>query len=291
MNFTFNGMFAEYGRAKKLMIAILIVLFLSGLFSSIGTIVNSLCDGSITGLKWLQFFSAMGTFVLTPLGIAYLISHDYKEYLSLNKTGVKYFALSILCIITNIPFINYITQLNEQMVLPEDFQAIENFMRAMEEKNKALTTAFLSVDTLGGFLANLVVLALIPAIGEELLFRGLIQKSVTNLCNNEHIGIWVAGTLFSAIHLQFYGFFPRMLMGVLFGYFLLWSRSILVPMSCHFFNNVTIVCTYYFCDSAATEELGKESLNVGVVSLILTLLLCFHLKLFRKMESNGGQSS
>lgn len=287
MNYFRKGLFADSGSAKKLIIALFVWIFISSVFSSLGNIANNLCEDSTLGMKWLQFFSALGTFVIAPLGIALLISREPCQYLSIRKTNGRFFLLALIGTIVSIPFTNYVTYLNEQMVLPDFLQALEEQMKAMEERGAELTEDFLGVTTLGGFLANLIVLAIIPAVGEELLFRGIIQRSVTNVSKNAHIGIWTAAILFSAIHMQFYGFLPRMLLGALFGYFLFWSRSILVPMTCHFFNNAIIVCISYFygIETNAAEEFGKEDILLGFISFCLLMAVCYMITREQKKEN------
>jgi hypothetical protein len=101
------------------------------------------------------------------------------------------------------------------------------------------------MDNYKDLVLNLFVLAVIPALGEELLFRGLLQKMFNELFKNKHIAILVTAAIFSAIHMQFYGFIPRMLLGALFGYLLVWSGSIWVPVLAHFFNNAMVVIFSY----------------------------------------------
>ncbi|HPH46026.1 MAG TPA: CPBP family intramembrane metalloprotease, partial [Chryseolinea sp.] len=90
-----------------------------------------------------------------------------------------------------------------------------------------------------------IVIAILPAIGEELVFRGIIQKELFRGTKNSHLSIWIAAAIFSAIHLQFYGFVPRMLLGVLFGYLYHWSGNLTLSMLAHFVNNgFTVVALY-----------------------------------------------
>ncbi|TAF81977.1 MAG: CPBP family intramembrane metalloprotease, partial [Sphingobacteriales bacterium] len=83
----------------------------------------------------------------------------------------------------------------------------------------------------------LLMIAILPAIGEELFFRGTIQNIFTALFKNPHVAVWLTAILFSAIHLQFYGFLPRMFLGALFGYLFIWGKSIWLPILGHFLNN------------------------------------------------------
>jgi membrane protease YdiL (CAAX protease family) len=124
-------------------------------------------------------------------------------------------------------------------------------------------------------LLNLFVVAILPAIGEELIFRGAFQKLFSQLFKNKHIGIWLAAALFSAIHLQFYGFIPRMLLGAIFGYLLYWSGSLWVPIWAHFVNNAMGVTLSYLSQKGIVSEDIENigTLEDGAVYIIASLLI------------------
>src|SRR5690606_2422366 len=115
------------------------------------------------------------------------------------------------------------------------------WMKVQELQMEKITEKILQVTSFSGLLLNLLVIAIIPAIGEELLFRGCLQPVFHRWTKNIHIAIWITAIIFSAIHVQFYGFIPRMLMGAVFGYMLYWGRSIWLPIIAHFINNATAV--------------------------------------------------
>lgn len=110
-------------------------------------------------------------------------------------------------------------------------------MQETETKAMDLTEAFLSIDSWGEFIFNIVMIAMLPSIGEELLFRGLLQRLFNDWFKNIHFAIILAGFLFGAMHLQFFGILPRMVLGVLFGYLFYWSGSLWIPIFAHFLNN------------------------------------------------------
>lgn len=277
-----NGLFEESSKGVKILIAFLAILLCSVTFSTLGYIIMKFFDDPILSKKWLQLLSAFGTFVCAPWLASVLIFHDWKKELSLRSTKIIFFGLALITIVFSMPFINYITQINAQMHLPDCLKGVEDMMRVMEDQNDELTKEFLIANSFGGFLLNIIVLALIPAVGEELLFRGFLQKCIEKISGNIHVAIWVAAILFSAIHCQFYGFFPRMIMGAMFGYFLYWSDSIFVPMLCHFFNNSIIVVCYYFMQDKveSLENLGNENLWGCLCSLLFVLLFCETMRRF-----------
>ena len=137
------------------------------------------------------------------------------------------------------------------------------------------------------------MVAVLPAIGEELLFRGVIQKIFINWTKNAHWGIWISAILFSAMHLQFYGFVPRMLLGVAFGYLLVWSGSMWLPIAAHFFNNGIAVIAMYLIDkgllSPEVETFGTTSDSYYSVAISVVLVAVFMVMIKRQNENNQHQ--
>ena len=100
---------------------------------------------------------------------------------------------------------------NLDMRLPEVLRSVEQWMRRQEDQMALLTEQLVMVTSTELLLVNLLVMAVIPAIAEEVYFRGAVQQIMTRLFAKEHIAIWITAIIFSAIHVQFYGFFPRMI--------------------------------------------------------------------------------
>jgi hypothetical protein len=191
------------------------------------------------------------------------------------------------------PFVNFIGEMNANMNLPNWLSGVEEWMRDAEEKAAQLTTAFLNVDSYWGLLFNLFMIAFLPAIGEELLFRGVIQRIFTNMTHNHNLGIWISAILFSALHMQFYGFVPRMLLGVLFGYLLVWSGSMWLPILAHFLNNGIAVIAMFMIDkemlSPKVEEVGSTSESYYMAAISLGLVIVFMMMIKRQNAGNQLQ--
>jgi membrane protease YdiL (CAAX protease family) len=123
------------------------------------------------------------------------------------------------------------------MQLPNFLNGIETWMKQSEDKATVLTEALTKGTTVDVLILNLIVIALMAAFSEELFFRGILQKVLNECVSNKHIGVWIGAALFSAFHMQFYGFLPRMLMGAYLGYLFLWSGSLWPGILAHFINN------------------------------------------------------
>ncbi len=240
---------------------------------------------TIKVLKYFQVVQSIGVFIIPPFILGWLFHGNIAEYLSLNKS--VNFASVLLVLLLSFaasPFINFIGEMNANMQLPEWLSGLETWMKTAEENAAELTEVFLKVDNLGGLLFNIFMVAFLPAIGEELLFRGVIQRIFTNWTKSFHWGIWITAILFSAMHMQFYGFVPRMFLGVLFGYLLIWSGSMWLPIIAHFINNAVAVVGMYLIDknllTPDIEEFGStsESYYMAVVSIVLITVFMLMIK-------------
>jgi len=261
---------------------------------SIASLDNIQSPRNILILKFLQVVQAIGLFIIPPIILGWLFYGNFTDYLLLNRS----FSFASLVLVGVLmffaaPFINFVGELNANMTFPDWLSGVEEWMKDSEEKAARLTEAFLNVNTYWGLAFNLFMIAFLPAIGEELLFRGVIQRIFTNMTNNHHWGVWISAILFSALHMQFYGFVPRMLLGVLFGYLLVWSGSIWLPMLAHFLNNGIAVVVMFMVDNNMlkheVEELGSTSDSYYMAALSLGLLFVFMIMFKRQNEGNKLQ--
>ncbi len=229
-------------------------------------------------LRYLQIISHIGMFIIPSLVLAWLFGGKILAYLFLdNMPGIKMLFMSVLLVFVAVPFINYVMELNAQMHFPERLSPVEDWMRRYEETAERTTIAFLSVDTLYGLLFNIFMVAVIPAIGEELMFRGVLLRIFNRWTGSYHWGVLITAVIFSAIHMQFFGFFPRLILGLLFGYLVVWSGSLWPAIIAHFINNAAAVTFFYLfqhqISDGTFENLGKG--NEGMVYALISLVLVF----------------
>jgi len=252
---------------------------------------------SLRLLKYFQVVQSIGLFIVPPIILGWLFKGNIAKYLNLHKNvNAASVLLVTLLVIFALPLINFIGEWNNQMQFPEWLRGVEQWMQNAEENAAELTEAFLKVDTTSGLIFNLFMIAFLPAIGEELLFRGVIQRIFTRMTKNYHWGIWIAAFLFSALHIQFYGFVPRLLLAVLFGYLLVWSGSMWLPIIAHFVNNGFAVIAMYLVDkniiNPNVENIGSSSdefLAIGF-SLLVVILLIWLIKKENRNNAMSGKS-
>ena len=277
-------------------ISILVAIPVFGLDEMLGSLSGGDYSNpqTIIILKYFQVIQSIGMFVVPPLVVAWLFEGNVYQYLHLDKKPqAKSYLLAILAVLLFNPFISVIGELNNTMTFPDSLSGLEEWMRSMEDQAGDMIDYFIKVETLGGLLFNIFMIAVIPAVGEEFLFRGVIQKIFTNMTKNYHWGIWISAILFSALHMQFFGFVPRVLLGALFGYILVYSGSLWLPILCHFVNN-TIGVLALHASNKGQEDIEKitnfdfsDTLStmwiVGIISLIITLWL---INILKKTEAS-----
>jgi len=172
-----------------------------------------------------------------------------------------------------IPLINYLAEVNMRMEFP--INSIDRLMRSMEADAEKIMRAFTATKSVWGLLVNLLMIGVLAAVGEELIFRGIFQKLLTGMVKNPHLGILITAILFSAFHFQFFSFLPRFILGVILGYLMYLGRSIWFPIIAHFVNNAMGVVYYYFNSKGSAddrlEEIGTSSLlpMTALISLLI----------------------
>ncbi|MCX6225036.1 MAG: CPBP family intramembrane metalloprotease [Bacteroidia bacterium] len=214
---------------------------------------------NIPVLKFLQITQSLSVFVIPPIVFGWFVIRDPWLYLKINKSPQRKQIITVLLLaVLILPVLNLLSVINQELRLPEFLSGIEDWMKRTEEQAGDLTEAFLTVDTFPGYLVNLLMVVLIPAFGEEFFFRGVLQKTFQQWFRNPHIAIVIVAIIFSAFHLQFYGFLPRFALGVLFGYLFWWSGNIWYPVLAHMFNNfLPVTLTYFFRNQFDPAELDK----------------------------------
>ena len=239
--------------------------------------------GSWYELMLLQAINHLGTFFLPALGYWYFIERRrWSQFSARPVSAVAGLGLVAFIVIAFMPFDGLVIEWNQNLHLPETLEPIENWIRAKEKGLEGITRFLTTFNTVGQLLVALVVIALIPAIGEETLFRGILQRNIGFWTGNAHIGIWVSAALFSAIHVQFLGFFPRMLLGALFGYLYVWSGTIWVPILAHFVNNGFTVFMVYLHQQKVTtldiESTQSVPITGALTAGIITAGLLYYFK-------------
>lgn len=300
----FKGLYSNRSWGQRLLLFFMIWLLFYFVFNLIGGFLLLIVTGAegmdnleaisnnpeySSALKYFQLVISIGIFVIPPLVFAILATTDPYEFLKIKHwPNVMLTILAILIIFSASPLIYSLLNINQSIHFPEALSGLEQTLRNMEERNNTLIERMLEMDSPADLLLNLTVIAVIPALGEELLFRGGIQQLLYKWTKKPHLAIILAGAFFSFIHFQFFGFLPRMVLGILFGYLLYWSGSLWLPILAHFVHNASQVIMVYMHDTNAIEMDVKEVEGIPIPIVILSvILLTILLALFYKLAHNS----
>ena len=219
--------------------------------------------------------SSFGTFYLPAVFLQKRESY-YEYFPTYHLDKYLFYVLAVVLLVVFAPLMEVIGDWNASMKLPSYLKGIEQWMREQEDTMAVLTKKMVMVDNVWFLLLNIVVMAVLPAIAEEYYFRGSLMHIIGRLVKNHHLAIWITAFIFSAIHVQFFGFFLRLILGAFFGYMLVWTKNVWVPILAHFVNNalVTILAYYYTKQGKSFEDLQVMSdypIFVYIGSLLLTI--------------------
>ncbi|WOK06491.1 CPBP family intramembrane glutamic endopeptidase [Imperialibacter roseus] len=272
----------------------LMLLFNTGFEETMRLMTDMGDPRSKVALYTTQAVGSLGAFILVPLLYVKLYqSTKVSTYFSVDTRywqPLTYAILITFCfMVVNSLFIEW----NINLKFPEFMSGFEQWAQTNEEQRKVITEYLTDFSGFGELLVALFVVAIIPGIGEELLFRGLIQTRLQQLVRNPHAAIWISALFFSAFHVQFYGFVPRLFLGALFGYIFYWSGSLVLAMLAHFFNNgFSLVMLYLYKNDLVdfniddTETVPLET--VGFFFIIGAALTYLFIKFHRNLENADG---
>ncbi|MBN1182949.1 MAG: CPBP family intramembrane metalloprotease [Bacteroidales bacterium] len=304
-----KGIFSNIHPIGKLILALLIAFTIFFIFFILSIIVAipiynigleelQSIAGDITNieniniLKFFQIVQSLGLFVIPPFIIAWFIASRAMEFLGLvRKPLSSSILLSIIIILVGVPVINYLGEVNANMKLPSFMSGLERWMMDQENEYKILTERLLEANNLSTLLINIFMIAIIPAFGEELAFRGILQQLLSSWFKNKHVAVVITAFIFSAIHLQFYGFIPRFVLGLYLGYLFVWSGSLWLPIIAHFTNNCAAVIFYYLANKNIVnqdlEQYGTEGKSFYAVVISTAIIVMLLLIIQRKEKQRS----
>ncbi len=295
--------------AEKFLFAV-VVLFILGLafqflgaflaawiygfgFTDILTLQDYSDPAYVAASKLIQILGSIGTFIVPAFLFSLLFAGDLFSYYGFrNPVGATPLLLTALMMVSVIPFINYTAELNMGMEFP--LKGLDRMLRTLEADAEEMMMAFTSANNFWGLLVNLLMIGVIAAVGEELIFRGLLQRLLWGMVKNIHLAVVITAILFSAFHFQFFSFLPRFVLGLVLGYLMHYGRSIWYPIVAHFVNNAMGVIYYYFSSRGSAddmlEEIGTSTLIPVAAVASLVLFAFFSLLWYYRVVGNTTRS-
>ena len=233
---------------------------------------------------------AMALFYLRPLHVMGLD----------RMPSLKALAVVVVFYLVSLPAMNWLVDFNGSMVLPSWMSGVEEAMRQAEDMAADATKQILDINTIPQLLSCLFVVGLMAGLSEEMLFRGAMQRTMQDSRLGAHTAIWVTAIVFSAFHMQFFGFLPRMLLGAWLGYLFVWTRSLWVPIIAHTLNNSTVVVMSYLAGKGVVPEGFGDNLGLpadgafpwmATASLVLSVAIALWAARSFRNEKHGVEVS
>ena len=236
----------------------------------LGHLFAFLASGGFT--VWLFYRSLTG------------IRPDWPDYLKTRKRpSLKMAGLAILLMVVSVPLVLFSLNVNQLVELPAIF-------KSMEDQSAQIIKGLLQMDHFGEFLANLTIIAILPALGEELVFRGVVQQQLMRRIANPWIAILVSAFIFSVAHFQFEGLLPRMLLGIILGWLYWQTRNFWVPVIAHFFNNgIQVAGQYLYGNKITSIDLEKDITVPWEFAIISAFMVWVVVRLIRQNEPETEQ--
>lgn len=258
-----------------------IVLFLCASVLSVilgSVIMQIVLHGGMTTprLRISTVFQDVTFFIMPAIITAVIICRRPADFLMIGK--LPHIALAVAtvsAVITSIPAMNAIIEWNMSLHLPESMSGVEEWMKNAEESARKVTETLLGGTGVKSFCVALLLVGILAAFSEEIYFRGTIQRLFSTSGVNINIAIWATAIIFSAIHLQFFGFIPRLLLGAFFGYIVYWSQNLWLGILAHFTNNAIAAAGMTLVDKTEQSSAVTPNLNWFLIigSVILTAFL------------------
>jgi membrane protease YdiL (CAAX protease family) len=242
---------------------LLILMFVAGAFI-FGLDPTTLSDNlladtgetNIDFLRYLMIVQDICLFIVPASIILFLLKPvDRRRTFDFEIPQINEIALVILLAFCLFPVTSFTGELNSGMHLPGFLSEVEKWMAEKEDYADRLIGLLITSDTFWITLLNLLFIAVLPAIGEEMIFRGVFQKIFYDVFKSGHTAIWITAIIFSTVHFQFFGLIPRFILGLVFGYLYFWSRTLWLPVIAHFVNNAVPVIGEYIAGAGSVNPM------------------------------------
>ena len=229
-------------------------------------------DGNLFAMLTMQDILA---FILPAVVTMAIIYRRPFHVMGLDRAP-SWLAITIVIVfyVISLPAMNWLVEMNKAMSLPSWMAGIEQAMRAAEDSAAEVTQEMLNINSVGQLILCVLVVGVMAGLSEEMLFRGALLRTMQDSRLGNHAVVWITAFLFSALHMQFYGFVPRMLLGVWLGYLFVWTGSLWVPIIAHTLNNSTVVLMSYLSNKGVIPEGFGDNLGLPAAGSFPWLATC-----------------
>lgn len=221
-------------------------------------------------------------FILPALVTAMLITRTPADFLQINRgLDLRTALLTVLLLVVSVPAMNVVVEWNASLHLPDSLASLEQWMRQSEESAARSVDMLMSGSKVMSLVVCVLTVGLLAGFSEELIFRGTLQRLMVTSGVKVHIAVWVTAIIFSAVHFQFFGFVPRMLLGALFGYLVVWSGSLWIGVLAHATNNIFAALALWTAKFASAgidvDKIGSRGsatdLWIVIASIVFSVII------------------
>ena len=245
-------------------------------FSQAAILVEDLKNHSLI-LNVFVFISSTLPLILAAILTTRFVKARTKDYLLLHKPlDLKWFFYSLLFVFICIPLMGFMLDINNLIDFSQ-WPDLHALLKQKEAESNQIYESLIGDRSMLSFIASVFFMALLPAIAEEIFFRGFLMNIFNGIFNNMHVAILVTAFIFSAMHLQFMKFVPMFFLATVFGYAVYWTGSLFTSILAHFINNsLAVIQLFYFSDgdySKSLEQSQTLGLPFNMILIFLALLL------------------
>ncbi len=235
-------------------------------------IMGMIGSDSTAELRWMILVQDTAAFILPVILTMIIASSHPWRYIRINRNPTSTtLALTTLAAIVSIPAMNRIVAWNEAVHLPPYLAGLETVLRNSENAAQSMVANIIGGTSLWDLILSILIVGVLTGIAEELFFRGALQRLLESKFGNKHLAIWSAAFIFSAVHLQFFGFVPRLLIGAYFGYLVVWSGSLRLSMFAHALNNSLVVLNFWLINRGV---IGNDMNHIGTSDTFSGISIC-----------------
>lgn len=257
-------------------------------FSDIGPILQDpsivITPEIITRFKWAQLAGAVISFLIPALLFGYFSAPQPFKYIGLrNNFSALITVAGVILLLAIQPFVGWLGNVNEKVHFGSMHQTLKNaealYTRAIE--------AFLKMNSVGDFIINLFIMAVLPAIGEELFFRGALQKTLLRWNKKPWLSILLSSIVFALLHGTFFKMLPIFALGLMLGTVYYVTRNLWYNIIIHFLNNALAVTAVYFADKSETiKKFASDDITMPIIYAIISLAATLGIIFFMKKKSD-----
>lgn len=259
-----------------------------------GGFIISKFGASSAAMRIAAVLQSLLQMIIPAIATAMIVTRRPASFLAIDRRiDLSTLLLAVLALVAATPLMNALVSFNNSLTLPDSMKSVEDAIREMETRANDSITLLQGAHSVGNLIMNILIIGILAGFGEELFFRGAFMRLLTTGNINRHVAIWTVAIVFSAMHLQFFGFLPRTLLGAFFGYLLAWSCCLWIPIIVHATNNTIYVVNHYFFaespDGATPlDTVGTDGYYSAIISAVITALLIVGLYYRRVRDRQNG---